>query len=124
MRIQSKLDRLRRVLRFVTARLSDYGELLSIELAEARERLLRELIALVALAVCGLFTLSFFCLALIATAWKTPWFLVVVWGIAALWLVASLAALLAFRAQRPAVSFDVLKHELGADLESAREALK
>jgi len=42
--------------------------LLRIELAETKTRLLREVIALVALAVSALFTLSFFCIAVIASA--------------------------------------------------------
>jgi hypothetical protein len=48
----------------------------------------------------------------------------VVWGIAVVWLIASVAALLMCRAQRPAQSFGVLKDELRADLETVKEALK
>ncbi|MGN6666333.1 MAG: phage holin family protein [Trinickia sp.] len=124
MSIHSKLDRWRNVSRFVVGRLSDYGQLLSIELAETRVRLVREIIALVALAVSGLFTLSFLCIALIATAWNTRYFLPVVWAIAGVWLLASIVALLIIRAQRPAQSFRVLKGELHADLETVNEALK
>jgi uncharacterized membrane protein YqjE len=124
MSIHSKFDRWRNVSRFVVGRLSDYAQLFSIELAETRSRVIREVIALVALAVSGLFTLSFFCLALIASAWNTPYFLAVVWGIAAAWLIATVAALLICRVQRPAQSFDVLKNELRADLETVEEALK
>ncbi|HTH62253.1 MAG TPA: phage holin family protein [Paraburkholderia sp.] len=124
MSVHSKLDRWRNVSRFAVARLADYGDLLSIELAESRARVMRELIALVALAVSGLFTLAFFCVAVIASAWRTPYSIVTVWGVAAIWLIASVAALLTFRAQRPSTSFDVLKHELRADLETVKEALK
>ncbi len=124
MSIHSKLGRWRNVSRFVVARLSDYGQLISIELAETRVRLVREVIALVALAVSGLFTLSFVCIALIATAWNTRYFLAVVWAIAGLWLLASIVAMLIIRAQRPAQSFRVLKNELQADFETVNEALK
>lgn len=124
MSIHSKLDRWRNVSQFLVARLSDYGQLFSIELATTRARVIREIIALVVLAVSGLFTLSFFCFALIASAWNTPYFLAVVWGIAAVWLVASVVALLMCRAQRPGQSFGVLKDELRADLETVKEALK
>lgn len=124
MSIHSKLDRWRNVSRFLIGRLSDYGQLVSVELAETRVRLVREIISLVALAVSGLFTLSFLCIALIASAWNTPYFLAVVWGIAAVWLIASIVALLMLRAQRPAQSFGVLKHELDADFETVNEALK
>ncbi|MGF6602359.1 putative membrane protein YqjE [Paraburkholderia sp. GAS448] len=124
MSIHSKLDRWRNVSQFLVARLSDYGQLFSIELAETRARVIREIIALVVLAVSGLFTLSFFCFALIASAWNTPYFLAVVWGIAVVWLIASVAALLICRTQRPGQSFGVLKDELRADLETVKEALK
>lgn len=124
MSVHSKLDRWRNVSRFLTARLSDYGQLFSIELAETRARVTREIIALVALAVGGLFTLSFFCIALIVTAWNTPYFLKVVWGIAAAWLLMSVVALLVVKSQRPAKSFGLLKDEVRADLETLKEALK
>lgn len=124
MSIHSKLDRWRNVSRFLIARLADYGQLVSVELAETRVRVVREIISLVALAVSGLFTLSFLCLAVIASAWNTRYFLAVVWGVAALWLIASIAALLMLRAQRPAQPFRVLKDELLADLETVNEALK
>jgi uncharacterized membrane protein YqjE len=124
MTVHAKLERWRNVVQFVAARTADYGQLLSLELSEARTCVTREILALVALAVSGLFTLAFFCLALIASAWHTRYFLVVVWGIAVVWLIASIAALLVFRAQRPARSFAVLKGELRADLETLKEALK
>ncbi|WP_254354403.1 phage holin family protein [Paraburkholderia sp. CNPSo 3281] len=124
MTIHAKLDRWRNVLRFLAVRTTDYGQLLSLELSEARAYVTREILALVALAVSGLFALSFFCIALIASAWNTRYFLAVVWSIAVLWLVASITALLVFRAQRPVRSFAVLKGELRADLETLKEALK
>ncbi|TDG03254.1 phage holin family protein [Paraburkholderia guartelaensis] len=124
MTIHAKLDRWHNVLRFLAARTTDYGELLSLELSDARTYVTRELLALVALAVSGLFTLSFFCVALIASAWNTRYFLTVIWSIAGIWLIASITALLVFRAQRPVRSFTVLKGELRADLETLKEALK
>ena len=68
MSVQSEITRWRDVSRFYAQRVSDYGELLRIELAETKTRLLREVIALVALAVSALFTLSFLCIAVIASA--------------------------------------------------------
>ena len=124
MTIHTKLDRWRNVLRFLAIRTTDYGQLLSLELSEARSYVTREILALVALAVSALFTLSFFCIALIASAWNTRYFLAVVWSIAVIWLVASITALLVFRAQRPVRSFAVLKGELRSDLETLKEALK
>jgi uncharacterized membrane protein YqjE len=124
MSMQTKLDRWRNVSRFVMTRLADYGELFAIELAETRARVMREMLALVALAVTVLFTLSFFCFALIASAWNTAYFLTVVWGIAAAWLLLSLVAFAMLRAQRHAQSFGILRDEIRADVETVKEALK
>ena len=52
------------------------------------------------------------------------WEFVPLWGIAVVWLIASVVALLICRAQRPAQAFGVLKDELRADLETVKEALK
>jgi hypothetical protein len=67
MSVQSKITRSRDVSQFYAQRVSDYGELLRIELAETKTRLLHEVIGLLALAVGALFTLSFLCIALIAS---------------------------------------------------------
>jgi uncharacterized membrane protein YqjE len=124
MSVQSKIMRWRNVGRFCAQRVADYGELFRIELADTKTRLLHEAIALVALAVGALFTLSFLCIAIIASAWGTPYFLRVVWAVAATWLVVTIAAFLALRAQRPGQSFQTLQRELQRDLESVKEAIK
>jgi uncharacterized membrane protein YqjE len=124
MSAQSKITRWRNVGRFCSRRVADYGELIRIELAETKTRLLHEVIALVALAVGALFTLSFLCIAIIASAWGTPYFLSVVWGVAATWLVVTIAAFLVLRAQRPGQSFQTLQQELQRDVESVKEAIK
>ena len=51
MSLYSKAAQWRHIGRFCVHRLSDYGELVAIELAEAKTRLLRDVIALVVLAV-------------------------------------------------------------------------
>src|ERR1700693_1522292 len=124
MSAQSKITRWRNVRRFCARRVADYGELFRIELAETKTRLLHEVIALVALAVGALFTLSFLCIAIIASAWGKPYFLLIVWGIAATWLVVTIAAFLVLRAQRPGQSFQTLQREVQRDLESVKEAIK
>lgn len=124
MSMRTKVIRWRNVGRFCIERASDYGELLGVELDETRRRMVRELSALVALAVAGLFTLSFVCIAVIATAWGTPYFLPVVWGVAAMWLVVSVVSLLIVRSQKPGQSLHVLQNELRSDLDTLKEALK
>jgi uncharacterized membrane protein YqjE len=124
MSIHSKVNQWGNVSRFCVERMADYSELFSIELAQTRARLLREIIALVALAVAGLFTLSFLCIAIIATAWGTRDFLNVVWGVAVAWLALSVISFIAMRAQRPARSFHILQEEIRHDLQTVKEALK
>ncbi|GAB2909477.1 hypothetical protein GCM10027093_54480 [Paraburkholderia jirisanensis] len=124
MSIHSKVTQWGNVSRFCVERLADYSELLSLELAQTRTRLLREVIALVALAVAGLLTLSFVCIAIIATFWATPYFIHAVWGVAIGWLVLSVAAFVVFSMQRPVWSFQALQHEIHNDLDAVKEALK
>jgi len=124
MSMRSKVTQWRNVGRFCIERATDYGELLGVELEGTRKRLLRELCALVALAVAGLFTLSFVCIAVIATAWRTPYFLPVVWGVAAMWLIFTVASLLVVRAQKPGRSLHVLQKEIRDDLDTLKEALR
>jgi uncharacterized membrane protein YqjE len=124
MSIQSKVNQWRTVSRFCMDRMADYGELISIELAQARAQLAREVIALVALAVAGLFALSFFCIAVIATALSTPYFVQVAWAIAAAWLLLCVISFIVVRAQKPVRSFRVLQDEIHHDLQAVKEALK
>jgi uncharacterized membrane protein YqjE len=109
---------------FYLSRVALYSELLSIELEQARARLVREVIALVALAVAALFSLSFLSIAVIATALGTRYFVYVAWGVAGTWIVLSVASWLVVRAQRPARSFDGLREEIRNDLETVQEALR
>ena len=124
MSIRSTVDQWSTVSRFCMDRMADYGELISIELAQARAQLAREVIALVALAVAGLFALSFFCIAIIATALSTPYFVQVAWAIAAAWLLLCVISFIVVRAQRPARSFRVVQDEIHHDLQAVKEALK
>ncbi|MDE1181771.1 phage holin family protein [Paraburkholderia sp.] len=124
MSIRSKITQWRNVGRFVSRRVPDYGELLAIELAEAKTLVVRELIALMTLVVGALFTLSFVCVAVIITTVGTPYFRIAAWAIAGVWLVVSLLAFVLVRAQRPVQPFRILQAELNEDLKTVKEALK
>jgi len=109
---------------FCARRGGDYVELLSLELADTKAKLVRELIAMVALALGLLFALSFLCIALIATAFGTSYFIDVVWGIAGTWIAVSIAAFFVLRAQlRGASNFVALRSELLKDAQVIKEAL-
>ena len=124
MSVQSKIAQWRHVGRFFAQRVSDYGELFRIELAETKSRLLHEVVALVALAVCTLFTLSFLCIAIIASAIGTPYFLAVVWGVAAIWAIVTVAAFFVVRTRHLAQPFQTFQSELQRDLQAIKEATK
>ncbi|MDB5830331.1 MAG: hypothetical protein JWR14_161 [Caballeronia sp.] len=109
---------------FCAGRGGDYAELISLELADTKATLLREVIAMVALATGLLFALSFLCIALIATSFGTPHFIGIVWGVAGTWIVVSIAAFFVLRAQlRGASHFAALRSELCKDAQVIKEAL-
>jgi uncharacterized membrane protein YqjE len=124
MSIKSKVITWRTVGRFCANRVSDYGDLFFIEFADTKARLVRELIAVLVMVVAALFTLSFLCFAIIASAWRTAYFVPVVWGVAATWLVVSIGAFIFVRAQQPTRPFKTFESELQKDLIAIKEATK
>ena len=112
---------------FCAGRGGDYAELLSIELAQTKAKLLRELIATVALAIGLLFALSFLCFALIATSFGKPYFLAVVWGVAGTWIAVSIVAFFVLRIQLRGAShashFSTLRAELRKDAQVIKEVI-
>ena len=124
MSIHSRVTKWRNVGRFCAERAADYSELLALELEQTKKRLIREVGALVATAVAALFALAFVCIAIIATACQTSYFLPVVWGVAVGWLMLALLSFLVVRAQKPARSLHLLHAEVLSDLDTLKEALK
>lgn len=122
MTVQSKIARWRNVGRLLSRRIWDYSELFRIEMAETKSRLLHEVVALVALAIGALFTLSFFCIAVIITAAGSPYFVAVAWGVAAVWLLVTLVAGILMRSRHPAEPFQTLRTEIERDLEAVKES--
>ncbi|ACC74346.1 phage holin family protein [Paraburkholderia phymatum] len=124
MSIQSRARCWRNVGRFYANRVAAYSELFSIELEQARMRLVREVIALVALAVAALFSLSFLSIAVIATALRTSRFVYIAWAVAVVWMLLCAASYAVVRGQRPARPFKVVREEIRNDLKTVREALR
>jgi uncharacterized membrane protein YqjE len=109
---------------FCARRGGDYAELISLELADSKATLLREVIAMVALAIGLLFALSFLCIAIIATSFGTPYFIDVVWGVAGTWIAVSIVSFFVLQAQlRGASHFVALRSELLKDAQVIKEAL-
>jgi MFS family permease len=123
MSFDSKVTQLGAVSRFCVGRFSDYTELFSIELRQACDRLVRDMIILAALAVAGLFTLAFMCVALIASFWITPYFMRVVWGVAGGLAVTVCRCFLGAQIRRPVLAAGSLRDEVNKDLVAIRQAL-
>jgi uncharacterized membrane protein YqjE len=122
--LQSNLSRWRNVGQFCIERIADYSELVALEVDDTKKRLVRELGALVVMALAALFALSFLCIAVIATAWGTPYFLTVVWGVVGLWIVVTLIAFLVARAQKLSEPLHIVQSEIRSDLDALKESLK
>lgn len=124
MSLQSNLSRWQNAGHFCMERLADYSELVALEVDDTKRRLVREVVAVVVMAVAALFALSFLCIAVIATAWGTPYFLAVVWGVAILWMVVTLASFIVARAQKLSEPLHIVQSEIRSDLDALRESLK
>jgi uncharacterized membrane protein YqjE len=122
--LQSNLSRWRNVGQFCIERVADYSELIALEVDHTKRRLVREVGAIVVMAVAALFALSFLCIAVIATAWGTPHFLTVVWGVAILWVVVAFVSFLVARAQKLSEPLHIVQSEIRSDLDALRESLK
>lgn len=121
MTIQRKIANWRRIGHFCTRRLGDYGELIPIELAETKKRVLHEVIALVTLAIGSLFTLSFVSIAVIVTAVGTPHLVLTAWCVAGAWLAVAVIAAIIMMSRKPAEPFQLLRDQLRRDVEAIKE---
>ena len=123
MKLSTRIARLRNIGRFCATRLPQYVELTGLELSLLRARFFREMIALVALAVGVLFTLSFLCIAILITASTTRYFIQTAWGVAGAWLLVVVFALIALKSRRPAQTLLVLREEIERDIQTIKEAM-
>lgn len=124
MTIQTKIADWRRLGHFFAGRLVDYGELIPIELAETKTRVLQEIVALIVLAIGGLFALSFISIAVIVTAVGTPHLVLTAWCVAGAWIAVAAIGGIVVTSRRPAEPFQILREELRRDVEAVREATR
>ncbi|WP_236674464.1 phage holin family protein [Paraburkholderia hospita] len=89
----------------------------------ARADLVREVIALVALAEAGLFALAFPCIVIIVTALRTPYCLHLAWALAAAWLLVCVVSFVFIGFPAGALC-PPTQDQIRDDLRSVREALK
>ncbi|SAK85122.1 hypothetical protein AWB80_05741 [Caballeronia pedi] len=121
MTIQKTISNWRRIGHFCAGRFVDYGELIPIELAETKKRVLHEIVALVALTIGALFTLSFVSIAVIVTAVGTPHLVLTAWCVAGAWLAVAVIAVIVMMSRKPAEPFQLLRDQLRRDVEAIRE---
>jgi uncharacterized membrane protein YqjE len=124
MTLREKIARWRMVRNFCTQRFVDYGELFGVELAEAKARLLHEVIALVALTIGALFALSFISIAVIVTAFGTPHLVLTAWCVAGAWLAVAVIAAIVIVSRKPGEPFRVLRDQLQRDAEAIKEVMQ
>ncbi|MDR5763424.1 phage holin family protein [Caballeronia sp. LZ035] len=124
MSLGRKIAAWRSVKDFCARRIVDYGELMSIEFAEAKTRVLHELIAMVALIVGAMFTLSFVSIAVIVTAVGTPHLILTAWCVAGAWLAVALIATAVIMTRKPTEPFQVLRDQFERDAEAIRKVLR
>lgn len=122
MTFQRKIANWRKISHFCAGRLVDYGELVPIELAETKKRVLHEVVALIGLMIGVLFTLSFVSIAVIVTAAGTPHLVLTAWCVAGAWLAVAVIAMIVIMSRKPAEPFQLLREELGRDVDAIREA--
>ncbi|SAL01345.1 hypothetical protein AWB80_08111 [Caballeronia pedi] len=122
MTIQRKIASWRRIGRFCAGRLVDYGELIPIELAETKKRVLHEVVALVALTIGALFTLSFVSIAVIVSTVGTPRLVLTAWCVAGAWLTVAVIAFIVMMSRKAAEPFQLLRDVLRRDADAIREA--
>ncbi|SAK75308.1 hypothetical protein AWB76_04887 [Caballeronia temeraria] len=122
MTIQGRIATWRKISHFCAGRLIDYGELIPIELVETKKRMLHEVVALIALTIGLLFTLSFVSIAVIVTAAGTPYLVLTAWCVAGVWLAVAVIALIVMLTRKPAEPFRLLRDELRHDADAIREA--
>ncbi|SOE47507.1 hypothetical protein ANDA3_0885 [plant metagenome] len=119
----SQIARARVVAAFATGRISDYAELLKLELVEYRRSVVLGMVGWIALVVCGLACAGFISVAVIVSYWDSAYRVQAAWGIAALWGVLALASWgLARAANRDRPVFSTLSEELNLDLAAIRGA--
>ena len=121
MTIQRKISNWRRIGHFCTTRLIDYGELIPLELAETKKRVLHEIVAMVALTIGALFTLSFISIAVIVTAVGTPYLVLTAWCVAGAWLAVAVISVIVMMSRKPAEPFQLLRDQVRRDVDTIRE---
>jgi uncharacterized membrane protein YqjE len=121
MTIQRKISNWRRIGHFCSTRLVDYGELIPIELAETKKRVIHEVVAMVALTIGALFTLSFVSIAVIVTAVGTPHLVLTAWCVAGAWLAVAVIAVVVMMSRKPTEPFQLLRDQLRRDVDTIRE---
>jgi membrane protein implicated in regulation of membrane protease activity len=78
-------------------------------------------VALVALTIGALFTLSFVSIAVIVTSVGTPYLVLTAWCVAGAWLAVAVIAVIVMMSRKPAQPFQLLREELRRDMDAIRE---
>lgn len=120
----AKLARARLIAAFSAQRLSDYSQLLRVELSEFRYEIIRAVAGYVILGIAGLLCLAFLSVAIIVTAWDSDARTLTAWLVCLAWALLAIAGFAyAQNALKPPQPFATLNDEISQDLQLIREGL-
>jgi uncharacterized membrane protein YqjE len=123
--LKTWMARLRRALSHSTEAIEDRWLLARIEMQETKRNVLKLVlytIAALALTIIALLMLSF---ALVVTFWNSPYRMIAIWGLSAMWLVCWAAVIWALlrSAQASGQAFLATRQELARDWQALKEKL-
>jgi archaellum biogenesis protein FlaJ (TadC family) len=85
---------------------------------------IHEIVALVALLIGALFTLSFVSIAVIVTAVGTPHLVLTAWCVALAWFAVAVIAAIVMFTRRPVEPFRIVREQFRRDLEAIHEVMQ
>lgn len=119
--LRAKIEHYQAVAKFAGSRVSDYLDLVMLEVGIFRAALIRTVMAGVAAIVCALFAASFLSVAVLVTFWESDSRTMVAWCVFGVWLVLAIVAGLVAKSGAPDThSFAELPEQFKADLSAIR----
>jgi uncharacterized membrane protein YqjE len=109
------------LLPFLNQRLGDYAQLARLDLTTFRDEMINAIVGAAIGAASSLFLVCFLCVAVLVTAWDTPYRIHVAWLICIAWCLLTVAcAYLARRLMKGSSPFENMVSEIARDLSAIK----
>jgi Putative Actinobacterial Holin-X, holin superfamily III len=109
------------LLPFLNQRLGDYAQLARLDLATLRDEMINAIVGAAIGAASSLFLVCFLCVAVLVTAWDTPYRIQVAWLICIAWcLLTGACVYLAGRLMKGSSPFENIGSEIARDLSAIK----